>query len=58
MLYQLEDYWFGGGRLEVVDSEVVILEVAGSAVVSLWLCVGWAVAWLGCGVLLHGMAWP
>ena len=42
MLYQLEDYWFGGGQLEVVDSEVVILEVADSAVVSSWVGL-----WLG-----------
>ena len=51
------------GRHEVVDPEVVMLEVADSAVVSSWLCVGWAVAWPCCGVawprrvvLWHGMA--
>ena len=60
---------FGGGRLEVVDPEVVILEVADSANVGSLLSMGCAVAWRACvqfcclawpfcGMLWHGMAWP
>ena len=70
MMCQLEDCWFGGGRLnggrlEVVDLEVVILEVADSANVGLLLSMGCAVAWCACryvaglgrSVACCGMAW-
>ena len=55
---QIKDCWFGdgwlnGGWLKVVDTEVIILEVADLAVVGSWLGVGEDVAWHACCT----MAW-